>query len=276
MPYFPVDDGFSSHPKVTRLRRGPTRERAVGLWTLAGSWCAFNLTDGHIPPGQVEELGCTKAAAQWLVDVRLWHVQGHDCDACPQPEQGGWVFHEWAESGRNFTRDAVLQRRAAKAAAGAKGGRRSGETRRAATKQPASNAEARASQFVEPPSHPIPSHRNPLVTLVCRRLSGDARATTTTDDERAQLWAMWADAAGVDGDALAAELRLWLMRNAETDLRNPGAALVGWLRKARERLAAQAPLGCGRCDGGWLPDDVDTGRPVPCPDCRPHLRPVAS
>lgn len=160
MPYFPVDDGFSSHPKVTRLRRGPTRERAIGLWTLAGSWCAFNLTDGHIPPGQVAELGCTSAAAQWLVDVRLWHAAGHDCPACPQPEPGGWVFHEWAVQGRNFTRDAVLQRRAVKAAAGAKGGVRSGQTRRTAAKQAGSTAEvlaspdvqAGASQLVEPPS----------------------------------------------------------------------------------------------------------------------------
>jgi hypothetical protein len=164
MPYFPVDDGFSSHPKVTRLRRGPTRERAIGLWTLAGAWCAFNLTDGQVPPDQVAELGCTRTAAQWLVDVRLWHAAGHDCSACPQPEPGGWVFHEWAVQGRNFTRDAVLQRRAAKAAAGSKGGVRSGQTRRAAARQTATNneasasqlVEAPASQFVEPPSHPIP------------------------------------------------------------------------------------------------------------------------
>lgn len=114
-----------------------------------------------------------------------------------------------------------------------------------------------------------------LITLVCRRLSGDARATTTTDDERAELWAMWRDVAGPGVD-LAAELRLWFMRNAETDLTNAPGALLGWLRKARQRATSTEPLGCHQCSGGWLPDDPETGHPVPCRACRPHLRGVAS
>lgn len=115
----------------------------------------------------------------------------------------------------------------------------------------------------------------PLITLVCRRLSGDARKATTTDEERAELWAMWAEVAGPGVD-LEADLRSWLIRNAETDLHDPAGALIGWLRKGAERARSAAPLGCQACAGGWLPDDVATGRPVPCPTCRPHLRAVAS
>lgn len=120
----------------------------------------------------------------------------------------------------------------------------------------------------------IDQKKNALATLVCRRLSGDARVATTTDDERAELWAMWSDVAGPDVD-LETELRTWLMRNAETDLRDPAGALLGWLRLARQRAAADTLTtpGCGACDRGWLGLDDDL-RPRPCPTCRPHLRPV--
>jgi hypothetical protein len=41
---FRVSDGFPDHPKTLGL----TLE-AIGLWTLAGCWCARYLTDGYIP-----------------------------------------------------------------------------------------------------------------------------------------------------------------------------------------------------------------------------------
>lgn len=97
MPWLKVDDGFESHPKVKTIPRNK-RLRAVGLWTLAGSWSARTLTDGHIGPHMLDEFGATKADASQLVAARLWHTTGHDCGVCPQPEEnGGYVFHEWHE-----------------------------------------------------------------------------------------------------------------------------------------------------------------------------------
>lgn len=41
-------------------------------------------------------------------------------------------------------------------------------------------------------------------------------------------------------------------------------------RELREREPDQPPLHDSRCDSGWLGED-DAGRPIPCPQCRPHL-----
>lgn len=263
MTWFYVDDGLHSHRKVWAAGTP-----AMGLWVRAGSWCADELTDGFVPTEIVKAYG-TAPMARSLVSAGLW-----------APEGGGYRFHQWNEPGRQPTRTEVEERRRKRAEAGAQGGKRSGEVRRGRSKPEAlasPTAEASASPNAAAKTNPVPSPLpNPsLVTLVCRRLSGDARKATTTDEERAELWAMWAEVAGPGVD-LEADLRSWLMRNAETDLHDPAGALIGWLRKGAERARGAAPVGCQACAGGWLPDDVATGRPVPCPTCRPHLRAVAS
>ena len=89
MPWFKVDDKFHSHPKVMELSPA-----AVGLWALAGSWCADYLTDGAIRKGQIRRLGGTEAEAQELVDAGLWI-----------PTDDGWQFRDWTEY--QPTREAV-------------------------------------------------------------------------------------------------------------------------------------------------------------------------
>ena len=117
MVWFNVDDGFHSHPKSQQLTLG-----AVGLWTLAGSWCSRHLTDGDIPEHVLIRLSpCsprqTKTHAAELVHARLWDTTCH-----------GWHFHDWlahqrskedveADREANRVRQARLRakRRAAKA-----------------------------------------------------------------------------------------------------------------------------------------------------------------
>lgn len=67
MPWFKVDDGFHGHPKVMDLSLA-----AVGLWTLAGTWCANYLTDGEIHLKAIQRLGGTKKQAKELVSSGLW------------------------------------------------------------------------------------------------------------------------------------------------------------------------------------------------------------
>lgn len=67
MPWFKVDDGFHGHPKVVELSLA-----AVGLWTLAGSWCAKYLTDGLVPAKTVTRLGGSASEAGELVTAELW------------------------------------------------------------------------------------------------------------------------------------------------------------------------------------------------------------
>lgn len=85
MPWFRVDDGFYSSRKVTQIPRSQ-RWSAIGLWTIAGTWSAKELTDGFVPDYQLDELGGLAADAESLVRVGLW-------DAV----DGGFQFANWGE-----------------------------------------------------------------------------------------------------------------------------------------------------------------------------------
>lgn len=71
MAWFKVDDRFYSSRKVLRIPRR-FRVAAVGLWTLAGSWSAHDLTDGFIPWYMLDEFGADEELADALVSAGLW------------------------------------------------------------------------------------------------------------------------------------------------------------------------------------------------------------
>jgi hypothetical protein len=141
--WFWIDDGFSTHPKTLAIPPAH-RLRVVGLWTLCGNWSAHHLTDGYVPAGLPAEYRAKKDDPQLLVDCRvrpggagLWE---------PHPD-GGWVFHDWADWQK--TKEEIEARRALRAAAGRKGGKASGTTRRAnSTPKPGSKRGALASPSV--------------------------------------------------------------------------------------------------------------------------------
>lgn len=85
MAWFKVDDGFHSSRKLLAI---PKRSRyaAAGLWSIAGSWCADQLTDGHIPDYMIKELGAPPTAPQSLVDAELW-----------DRVSDGFTFRNWHE-----------------------------------------------------------------------------------------------------------------------------------------------------------------------------------
>jgi len=107
MPWFKVDDAFHGHPKVMGISPA-----AVGVWTLAGSWCANYLTDGEIKLAIVRRLGASDEMIKELVDAGLWIDIG---DA--------YQFKDWAEyqplkdevmAERNAARERMKAVRAAK------------------------------------------------------------------------------------------------------------------------------------------------------------------
>lgn len=83
MPWFPVDDAFHGHPKARRAGF-----EAIGLWTVAGSYCMAYLTDGFVPEWFVKEKPRGIALAKRLVAAGLWQAGEKDGDA-------GWWFHDW-------------------------------------------------------------------------------------------------------------------------------------------------------------------------------------
>lgn len=148
MPYFGVDDGFAFHPKAVHAGNA-----ALGLWVRAGSWCNQQLTDGFIPSSVVAVLG-TAAQAARLVRVGLW-IEA----------DGGFLFHQWTDEGRNFSRSEVLAKREADRRRKAEA-RASKSTKSQVTDGgPAGIREesaripdgVRADSALPIPSHPIPS-----------------------------------------------------------------------------------------------------------------------
>lgn len=97
MPWFRVDDGLASKLETTRIPR-THRPAAIGLWALAGSWSARELTDGFIPEHMIDELAGTAESAAWLVSAGFWSAV-----------DGGFQFAEW--NGQQPMRAKVLEAR---------------------------------------------------------------------------------------------------------------------------------------------------------------------
>lgn len=98
--WFKVDDKLHAHRKARRAQKA-----AMGVWVLAGSWAADNLTDGFIPESVLPTWG-TRADAKRLVDVGLWYPAEIDGEK-------GWIFHDWP--GYNPTREEIEEQRKATA-----------------------------------------------------------------------------------------------------------------------------------------------------------------
>lgn len=96
MTWFRVDDTLAFHQKTVKAGNA-----SMGLWVRAGSWCAQQLTDGHVPAEIANQLGTAPQIAR-LVAVRLW-----------VEVDGGYQFHEWTDGSaqRQPTRAEVEDRR---------------------------------------------------------------------------------------------------------------------------------------------------------------------
>lgn len=85
MTWFKVDDKLHSHPKVELAGVA-----AMGLWVIAGSWSADQLTDGVVSVERISRLcGDRRQAhllAKSLVRAGLW-----------VEVEGGYKYHEWHE-----------------------------------------------------------------------------------------------------------------------------------------------------------------------------------
>ena len=83
MSWFYVDDRFHANRKVRRMPAS-IRMSALGLWTVAGSFCRDELTCGEITMNEVISLGGTKKLAEALVAATLW-----------EHTATGYRFHNW-------------------------------------------------------------------------------------------------------------------------------------------------------------------------------------
>ncbi|MGW1998417.1 hypothetical protein [Embleya sp. NPDC001921] len=142
--YVRVHDGMPDHPKIIEVGG-----MAAWLYTTAMCYASRQLTDGVIPARLVPrltDLPNPEALASALLRVGLLHASGHDCSDCPDVGDDEYVIHDYLEHQRSA--DYVRTLREKRSAAGQKGGRKSGETRRAASENEAKD-EALASALLK-------------------------------------------------------------------------------------------------------------------------------
>ncbi|MGK3107922.1 hypothetical protein [Streptomyces sp. WAC05858] len=138
--YVKVHDGLPDHPKI--IEAGG---EAGWLYICGLAYASRQLTDGVISKRLVSRLtdgSKPEASASALVRVGLWHDGEHDCPKCPQAGPDNYVIHDYLDHQRSASEVADL--RSKRAAAGQRGGKRSGQSRRAASAAEA-NDEASAS-----------------------------------------------------------------------------------------------------------------------------------
>jgi len=104
MALFLISDQFHSHPSAHRAGE------AVGLWLLAGSWCAGNSRDGFIPRHMVDRLRGLPDHVEALVRSGLWRrVRGGYEMVRAVPAARGCVPIELWKIERTGTRQRIPQ-----------------------------------------------------------------------------------------------------------------------------------------------------------------------
>lgn len=221
MAWFKVDDKLHSHKKAARAG-----VPAMGLWALAGSWCADQLTNGFIPDYIAARLDPDlDKNAERLVKAELWHPGEHDGDQ-------GWFFHDWDDY--QPTREAVEARRESDRERKRK--QRRNEAGQYTESQQVSRRDAERNPDGVTPSRPVPSrpdHSSPRRKP--ERPLPDGWAPNKKHEEIAK-------GLGIDMQAAVVGFK----DHAETNdrrARDWDAAFRTWLRKAPQYGGLRAVAG---------------------------------
>lgn len=206
--YVKVHDGLPDHPKII-----DAGGEAGWLYICGLAYASRQLTDGVISKRLVPRLtdgSNLEASASALVRVGLWHEGVHDCAKCPQTGADTYVIHDYTEHQRSASEVADLREK--RSAAGQKGGKRSGESRRSASageanaeasaqakpKQPRSKNEPETETETEvkekesgTPAEPLGNLPRTDVEAVCKHL---AARLEKSGSRRPRITAKWRDA----------------------------------------------------------------------------------
>jgi len=254
MPWFNVDDGFANSKPVLKI---PRRYRcaAIGLWTLAGSWSAKELTDGFIPDEALEEFAGTPAIAEYLVRAGLW-----------KKIDGGWQFEGWSKWQK--TKEKVLAYREREAEK--KRGQRSSP--KPAGSESVSPGDSLGTEHLVPegqvrespicPGQPLPTP-SPSPKPGEKKLGGEVTSVEGLDPEPPRYCSKHPnDTSGYCPDCIPLRKGhdAWKARQAEREEDQLSQ------QRTKKALAAQRLQNCPVCKGtNWVPDTD------PAVKCRAHL-----
>lgn len=253
MPWFKVDDGLHAHKKAVRAG-----VPAMGLWVLAGTWCADQLTDGWVPDYIAARLDPNyEEHAASLVRAGLWL-------ALEQDGEQGWLFHQWDEH-QPSAKSVIEKRDEAKERM-----RRVREARRNSSQDVRANTSRTNDEVRLTPTRPDPTRTKELPTEVLDAAAPQRprRGTRLPDDfavtPEMVEWAR-ANAANVDGRRETERfIDYWSAQSGAKGVKTDWIATWrNWMRTAQDNLA-------GRARPSLPPSSAPTAIPADqrCPDHR--------
>lgn len=291
MPWFKIDDGFHCHVKV--MEAGTP---AVGLYVRCGSWAAQQASDGVIPKSIAKTYG-TARMIKALLDVGLWHAQGHDCDSCPEVDAKSYLIHDYLAF--NPSRVAIQNERNAKTIRqqrwreGKKKAQVEGDTK------PPVDGDVDASTSRHGDGSPGPARPNPSTSY--GSAAGSSEDWTGGIPDRLAPLRQALSAAGLGAvawdikkftdweririqlDRLGIDVMVKSARLA-ADKRGEPDSVTAWIGRwesladpvpaARDspEQATPAPDWCGHCDSPEYRYIERDGRAYRCPECHPDTQ----
>lgn len=137
--YVRISIDLPTNPKLASLNN----PSAAWAYVVSVTNCGASSSDGHFAMALVLRIaGVSKKAGQQLIDQGLWHVAGHDCPRCPQPEAKHAYLHDFLLHNRSAADvQKLTEKRRASGKAGAAA--RWGNTK-AGTSKPMANGMASA------------------------------------------------------------------------------------------------------------------------------------
>lgn len=89
-----VDLGYLTNPKMSDVLDASSNAPLMHLASILH--CAQHLTDGHASArAMMRIVGGSADDIELLVKSGLWHEPGHECEECPQPEEGRIYVHNY-------------------------------------------------------------------------------------------------------------------------------------------------------------------------------------
>lgn len=209
MTWFKIDDGFHGHPKIADLPLD-----VIGLWTVAGSYCAQYLTDGFITRSSALRFASgDHDLIDSLVGSGLWIIEGT-----------GYRFKNWSKY--QPTKESVM-------------------AERAATKERVNKWRERQNGnavSTPPPTRPDPTR--PVVTKVTTSERGTRLPQNFSINDQMRMWAV-ANTAMIDIDYETGKfIDYWASKTGQAATKLDWTATWrNWMKRAQEfRRSVPTPM----------------------------------
>jgi len=275
--YVRLHDGLPDHMKIAAVGG-----EAAWLYVCGLCYASRQLTDGVIPVrliGRMTDFKDNEALASRLLEANLWHTAQHECKSCPQAVGDVYVIHDYLEHQRSAAEVRDLSEK--RSAAGQKGGKASGATRRGEANDEAS-ASAKPKQTRSKTEAETETDKKKTSSSSGRTTRGTRIPDDFTVTPAMVAWAR-ENTPDVDGKYQTEKfIRYWRAKSGRDATKVDWVATwENWMFKAQEDITgprqiplpvtdhASRPEWCGNCDPQTRMAENAERHPVRCPRCHP-------